>query len=242
MLKSDSKNGKVERNMSIEIAGTSFEENFEELKNRLQPLFDAEPIKAQTDSCLRRFLRGFDDVDEAYAALIKYINWREEYGVNCLSRGDDDIEEQIALDKAEVLEFPDHRGRPIILVTVRNHDARTRDLNVITKFIIYILEEATRRCDEDVIDNLCITFDLKGFTFSNMDYGFVKQLIWLLSRRYPERLGKCLIVNSPFIFTGCWALIRLWLHEVTSNKIVFIKNEEQLAEFIPLHALPKSLF
>lgn len=44
-----------------------------------------------------------------------------------------------------------------------------------------------------------------------MDYGFVKQLIWLLSRRYPERLGKCLIVNSPFIFTGCWALIRLWL-------------------------------
>ena len=29
--------------------------------------------------------------------------------------------------------------RPIILVTVRNHDARTRDLNVITKFIIYIL-------------------------------------------------------------------------------------------------------
>ena len=36
MLKSDSKNGKVERNMSIEIAGTSFEENFEELKNRLQ--------------------------------------------------------------------------------------------------------------------------------------------------------------------------------------------------------------
>lgn len=56
-------------------------------------------------------MRGFDDVDEAYTALIKYINWREEYGVNCLSRGDDDIEEQIALDKAEVLEFPDHRGR-----------------------------------------------------------------------------------------------------------------------------------
>ena len=118
---------------------------------------------------MRRFLCAFEDVDEAYAALIKYINWREEYGVNCLSRGDDDIEEQIALDKAEVLDFPDHKGRsvcdpfhghfypgsnhslwlrlmvclfifrPIVLVTVRNHDARSRDLNVITKFIIYIL-------------------------------------------------------------------------------------------------------
>jgi len=228
--------------MSIEIEGNSFDEDFQDLKNRLEPLFDAEPLKAQTDACLRRFLRAFEDVDETYSALIKYINWREEFGVNCLSRGDDDIEEQLAMGKAEVLDFPDHVGRPIILVTVRNHDARSRDLNVITKFIIYILEEATRKCDEDVIDNLCITFDLKGFSLNNMDYGFVKQLIWLLSRRYPERLGKCLIINSPFIFTGCWAFIRLWLHEVTSSKIVFIKNEEHLAEYIPLDVLPKSLF
>lgn len=228
--------------MSIEIDGTSIDEDFLELKHRLKPLFEAEPLKVQTDACLRRFLRGFEDVDEAYSALIKYINWREEYGVNCLSRGDDDIEEQLALDKAEVLDFPDHIGRPVVLVTVRNHDSRTRDLNVITKFIVYILEEATRKCDEDIIDNLCITFDLKGFSFNNMDYGFVKQLIWLLSRRYPERLGKCLIVNAPFIFSGCWALIRLWLHEVTSSKIVFIKNEEHLAEYIPLDILPKTLF
>lgn len=228
--------------MSIEIEGRPFAESFQDLKNRLEPLFDAEPLKVQSDACLKRFLRAFGDIDEAYSALVKYINWREEYGVNCLSRGDDDIDEQLALGKAEVLDFPDHVGRPIVLVTVRNHDARNRDLNVITKFIIYILEEATRKCDEDVIDNLCITFDLKGFSFNNMDYGFVKQLIWLLSRRYPERLGKCLIVNSPFIFTGCWALIRLWLHEVTSNKIVFIKNEEHLAEYIPLDVLPKPLF
>lgn len=207
--------------MSIEIQTTSaVDDDFLELKSRLEPLFEAEPLKAQSDACLRRFLRAFQDVDEAYSALIKYVDWREEYGVNCLSRGDDDIEEQLALGKAEVLDFPDHRGRPIVLVTVRNHDARSRDLNVLTKFIIYIL----------------------GFSLSNMDYGFVKQLIWLLSRRYPERLGKCLIVNSPFIFTGCWALIRLWLHEVTSSKIVFIKSKDHLAEYIPLNVLPNSLF
>ncbi|KAK2550878.1 Phosphatidylinositol transfer protein CSR1 [Acropora cervicornis] len=224
--------------MSVNREDKSFDEDFQELKSRLEPLFDAEPLKAQSDACLRRFLRAFEDVNEAYNALIKNINWREEFGVHCLSRGDDDIEEQLSLGKAEVLHYPDHTLtrvecccvlRPIVLVTARNHDARNRDLNVLTKFIIYILEEATRKCDEGVIDNLCITFDLK-------------QLIWLLSRRYPERLGKCLIVNSPFFFTGCWALIRLWLHEVTSNKIVFIKNEEHLAEYIPLHVLPKPLF
>ena len=59
----------------------------------------------------------------------------------------------------------------------------------------------------------------QGFSLNNMDYGFVKQLIWLLSRRYPERLGKCLIINSPFIFTGCWAFIRLWLVQSLSQKV-----------------------
>ena len=59
----------------------------------------------------------------------------------------------------------------------------------------------------------------QGFSLNNMDYGFVTQLIWLLSRRYPERLGKCLIINSPFIFTGCWALIRLWLVQSLSQKV-----------------------
>lgn len=55
-------------------------------------------------------------------------------------------------------------------------------------------------------------------------------------------LESVLLSTHLFFFTGCWALIRLWLHEVTSNKIVFIKNEEHLAEYIPLHILPKPLF
>ena len=41
--------------------------------------------------------------------------------------------------------------RPIVLVTVRNHDARSRDLNVLTKFIIYILVSATQVKDIKII-------------------------------------------------------------------------------------------
>ena len=74
-------------------------------------VFDFCVYQAQSDACLRRFLRAFEDVDEAHSALVRNINWREEYGVHCLSRGDDDIEEQLALGKAEVLDFPDHVGR-----------------------------------------------------------------------------------------------------------------------------------
>ncbi|EDO33346.1 predicted protein [Nematostella vectensis] len=99
-------------------------------------------------------------------------------------------------------------------------------------------EMALRKCNEDIIDNVCIAFDMKGFSFSNMDYGFVKQLIWLLSRRYPERLGVCLLINAPLIFSGCWSLIRLWINDVTANKIVFIRDRDHLSEFIATGILP----
>ncbi|XP_048589784.1 CRAL-TRIO domain-containing protein C589.09, mitochondrial [Nematostella vectensis] len=213
------------------------EEDFLEIKKRTKVLFEKEPLKAQTDACLKRFLRAFLDVDEAHTALLKYIKWRDDYGVDYLSN-DDDVIQEVDTGKAVVLDFPDHSGRPIILINARLHDARNRDLEVITKFIIYTLEMALRKCNEDIIDNVCIAFDMKGFSFSNMDYGFVKQLIWLLSRRYPERLGVCLLINAPLIFSGCWSLIRLWINDVTANKIVFIRDRDHLSEFIATGILP----
>lgn len=63
-------------------------------------------------------------------------------------------------------------------------------------------------CFEEVVDNLCIVFDLNNFTLSCMDYQVLKNLIWLLSRHYPERLGVCLITNAPAFFSGCWAVIK----------------------------------
>jgi len=43
-----------------------------------------------------------------------------------------------------------------------------------------------------------------------MDYQVIKNLIWLLSRHYPERLGICLVLNAPTLFSGCWGIIKGW--------------------------------
>lgn len=71
-------------------------------------------------------------------------------------------------------------------------------------------EEASKKCFEEVVDNLCIVFDLRDFGLSCMDYQVLKNLIWLLSKHYPERLGVCLILNAPALFSGCWAVIKGW--------------------------------
>ena len=38
----------------------------------------------------------------------------------------------------------------------------------------------------------------------NMDYGVVKFLISVLQDYYPECLGRCYILSSPWIFNACW--------------------------------------
>ncbi|KAK7097265.1 uncharacterized protein [Littorina saxatilis] len=215
-----------------------FEKDFLELKERCKILFEADPSQAHTDASLRRFLRAFQDVDVAFKMLLKYNKWRREFGVDSLSPDDPDIAEEMATGKVHILRNRDNKGRPVIYVAARKHNAYDRDIDKLRKFLVYILESACKKCNESVIDNLLLIFDLKGFTLASMDYQFVKSLIWLFSRNYPERLGNCLIINSPLIFTGCWTVISPWLNEVTASKVTFVSDETELCKYINPDALP----
>ena len=62
----------------------------------------------------------------------------------------------------------------------------------------------------------------------------VKIILMLLCMKIINKINNVNLPYDPLLFCR--------LHEVTSSKIVFIKNEEHLAEYIPLHVLPKSLF
>lgn len=214
------------------------EEAFRELKGRCQPLFEGDPSQAHSDASLLRYLRAFRDVDSAFVALLKYNKWRREYGVDSLSPNDPDIQSEMATGKIRLLPHRDLKGRPLLYIAARKHNAYDRDIDKITKFIVYMLELVCKKCDEDVIDNLCIVFDLKEFSMGNMDYQFVKNLIWLLSKYYPERLGVCLIINAPMIFYGCWPVIKPLLNEVTASKVTFV-NSDQLIEYMHPDIIPQ---
>ena len=196
-------------------------------------------------------------------AILKTNKWKKDYNVAGLTEAHQSIKKNLALNKARVLKHRDMQGRPVVVIPARNHDASTREIEELTQFIVYCLvscqnffaqttcglrllvsnlqEEASKKCFEDVVDNLCIVFDLKNFSLSCMDYPLIKNLIWLLSRHYPERLGVCLICNYPTVFSGCWAVIRGWLDENTSSKVVFVSSEEQLCQYLIPDILPADL-
>lgn len=62
--------------------------------------------------------------------------------------------------------------------------------------------------------------------------------------RYPESMGKFYIINSPFMFSTVWSVIKPWLDPVTVEKIQIPSSSEwkkKLLEQIPAENLPKEL-
>jgi CRAL/TRIO domain len=171
-------------------------------------------------------------------AILKTNKWREEMDVTNLADTPAVVKHA---NKARVLKHRDCTGRPVIYIPVKNHNSSDRDIDELTKFIIHCLEEACKRCFEEITDTLCIVFDLTDFSTSCMDYQLIKNLIWLLSKHYPERLGHCLITNSPTIFSTIFPVIRAWIDENTANKVIFVNSEEELCKYLIPDILPTDL-
>ncbi|XP_046748342.1 CRAL-TRIO domain-containing protein C3H8.02 [Diprion similis] len=215
------------------------EADLKELKERMNLIVSADPLQYHNEFSLKRYLRAFKTVDAAFQAILKTNSWRVEYGVAALTPDSPVVKNN--LNKAKVLRHRDMHGRPVIYIPAKNHNPNERDIDELTKFIVYCLEDACKKCFEEVIDNLCIVFDLKDFGINCMDNQLIKNLIWLLSRHYPERLGVCLILNAPTLFSTCWAVIRGWLDENTSSKVFFVNSDIELCSYLIPDILPTDM-
>lgn len=85
-----------------------------------------------------------------------------------------------------------------------------------------------------------IVFDMNGFGMNNMDYQSVKFLVSCFQTFYPESLGQVLVVDAPWIFNGCWVVIKPWLDPVVASKIKFIPSSA-LEDHIDKKYIPKCL-
>lgn len=234
--------------------------SLKDLKERMNLISQADPKQYHNEFSLKRYLRAFKTVDDAFQvsffllhdvstiftticfhffgqAILKTNKWRETYGVETL---DTNPALDQYKDKARVLRHRDCIGRPVIYIPAKNHNSE-RDIDEMTKFIVKCLEEACKKCFEEVTDRLCIVFDLAEFNINCMDMQLVKNLIWLLSKHYPERLGVCLIINAPGLFSTVWPLIRQLIDDNTAKKVVFVNDETELCKYLIPDILPTDM-
>lgn len=60
----------------------------------------------------------------------------------------------------------------------------------------------------------------------------VKMLVDVNGLNYPELLSKVVLFNAPFLFKGPYKIIRPWLPEETSKKVIFVSDMKVLDDLM----------
>lgn len=79
-----------------------------------------------------------------------------------------------------------------------------------------------------------IIVDLKGTGMSLLGgkkRGVIQRVFGVGGDYFPESVWKIYVVNTPFVFRACWAIIRPWIHPVTQAKVnIFGSVKEALKQ------------
>lgn len=191
------------------------------------------------DVVVLRFFRGRKHIEEdAFQLLLRYAAWRKEFdvdnifGVESMAK----ITTELSKNKFKIVEGAEPTGRPVSFVYVHHHDKNDRDLEEMRTYIIFALESLLSKAKPEE-ERMVITLDMSRFGMSCMDYDATKILIDILQTFYPETLQHFIFVDSPWIFSACWAVIKMWLDPVTAGKVVFTKKSG-LHEYIKPECVP----
>ena len=199
------------------------------------------------DAMLIRFAKAFGNVEDGMKAIENYCEWRLKENVDIIgtltTESDEDINRENLQNRCIVFpDFFDRCGRPIMLVSVRNHDKHHGNYPSLLKYVIWVMETTFKLADKESKDQrINIIFDLNGFGMRNMDFKYIKNFLDMLRYYYPERIAQCFIINYPWVFWGCWGVIKHWMNDVTRSKFIFAAYE-QLNDFIDLDKMPIKVF
>lgn len=198
--------------------------------------FDLKEIVKMIDKFLEWFHPAFENVGKIDFA--KFDALREIYGHGYLRQ--------------------DKRGRPVYVEKVKEAKvteifAKYTDLELQQYYIqsyerlIHIMfPECSKSVGKRVEQTLTI-MDLNGVNILSLFIGKVKDFTRLAinigQNYYPEIMGNMYIINSGWLFSGVWAIVKGWLDVKTQEKIKIVSGsgkkelleaieEGDLAEFL----------
>ncbi|KAE8349691.1 CRAL-TRIO domain-containing protein [Aspergillus coremiiformis] len=187
-----------------------------------------------TRECLLRYLRATKwNVSEAEARLQRTLTWRREYGVEKLTPELMSIENETG--KQVILGYDIH-ARPCLylLPSKQNTDRGDRQL----QHLVFMLERVIDLMGPDQETLALIVNYGETKSGQNASVGQAKQALNFLQNHYPERLGRALVINMPFVIMGFFKLITPFIDPFTRQKLKF---NEDLRQHVPPTQLMKAM-
>lgn len=198
-----------------------------------EPITDDERMFL-TRECLLRYLRATKwNVPEAIARLQRTLTWRREYGVAKLTPEYISVENETG--KQVILGYDIH-GRPCLYLLPSNQNTEKSDRQI--QHLVFMLERVIDLMGPDQETLALIVNYNETKSGQNASIGQAKQTLNFLQNHYPERLGRALVINMPFMIMGFFKLITPFIDPLTRTKLKF---NEDLREHVPASQLMKSM-
>ncbi|ELQ36049.1 CRAL/TRIO domain-containing protein [Pyricularia oryzae] len=200
-------------------------------KGKGGPLTDAERMWL-TRECLLRYLRATKWVEkDAEKRLRETLTWRRDFGVADLTW--DHISPEQETGKQVILGF-DKEGRVCHYLCPGRQNTQPSHRQV--EHLVFMLERVLDLLPaqrEKLV--LLINFKQgKNRSYTAPGIGQAREVLNILQTHYPERLGRALIVNVPWVVQGFFKLITPFIDPLTRDKLKF---NEDMSNYVPKEQL-----
>ncbi|CZT23641.1 related to phosphatidylinositol transfer protein PDR16 and related proteins [Ramularia collo-cygni] len=199
----------------------------------LEPLQDHEKMFL-TRECLLRYLRATKwSVPNALKRLQSTLSWRREYGADTFTH--DYISPENETGKQVVLGY-DNEQRPCLYLLPGNQNTKMSDRQI--HHLCYMLDRTIDMMPPGV-ETSALIINFAGSKAGTVPtVGQARAVLNILQNHNPERLGKALILETPWYVNTFFKLISSFIDPVTREKMKFNENSNK---FVPKEQLWKKL-
>ncbi len=201
-------------------------------KSELKPLTRYEKSWLTRD-CMLRYLRATKwNVKEAIDRLTGSLAWRREFGINPEEFGGsitaDSISPENETGKELLLGF-DNDARPCLYLKPGRQNTKPGQGQVQNMF--YMLERVIDFMPSGQ-ETLALLIDFKSSKDTGITVvkgskippvGVGRQVLHILQTHYPERLGKALLINIPWLAWTFLKVINPFIDPLTREKLIYDK-------------------
>lgn len=196
-----------------------------------------------TRECFLRYLRATKWVTEDAIDRIELtLAWRRQFGISGFLEADNSVNGPLCSPEnetgKEVLLGYDNDSRPCLYLKPGRQNTKTSQRQV--QHLVYMLEKVIDFMPSGQ-DSLALLIDFKPLPAGKVSskippVSIGRQVLHILQTHYPERLGRALLTNIPFVAWTFLKIIHPFIDPLTREKLVF---DQPFPNYVPLDQLDK---
>ncbi|KAJ3530524.1 hypothetical protein NM688_g7694 [Phlebia brevispora] len=172
-----------------------------------------------TYECMLRYLRAtkWHSADAAIKRLEDTLAWRREFGLYDDRLKSATVEPEAVTGK-EVIFGYDVNGRPALYLCPSKQNTKESIKQV--EFNVFMLE----RCIDLMgpgVESVALMIDYGDKAAKSPSFSQARLVLHILQTHYPERLGRAIIINVPWMLNAFYKLITPLIDPVTREKMRF---------------------